>query len=137
MNWGKYIILVFLSFAIFVLYFVVKMSKTNAGSVPNNYYEKSLNYTESMRAEYEGKKFKPDVVSLSTGVIRVDFDERVDSFRLRMLWPPDENNNQVFIKKNGDTSLFHLTGPRGFWNAQLEFYFNGKKYLYRKKVWAN
>jgi hypothetical protein len=138
MNWGKSIIIVFVIFAGFIIFFVVKMMNTNTSGVPDKYYEKGLKYQETINEEEGAGQYGPEVFA-QKGTVNFYFSKTApDSGILEVIWPPDPEGNSKtrFIYKAGDTLSVRVKGTAGFRNAVLRFYAKQQEFQYQKRLWV-
>lgn len=141
MNWGKSIIVVFVLFVLMMMYFMVQAIRSGSEKVPDKYYEKGNKYQEVLDEEIGAKKFKTNIEYYSAkGCFAVSFDSLApDSGKAFFQWPPDEKLNiqkKFILGFKGEHKLFNCAGPKGGWNAEIEFWSNGKKYIHKQKVWV-
>lgn len=141
MNWGKSIFWVFVLFALLMFSFLIRALLSGGESVPDQYYEKGNKYQEVLDAEKDAEKFGPDVeYDPSIKFILFKFKSRqVDSVAAYLQWPPNAKKNIRYHSGTlGKDQMFGVfcEGPVGSWNAELEFWSAGKKYIYHQKVWV-
>lgn len=138
MNWGKSIIVVFVLFAAFIIFFVVKMINTNTSGVPEGYYEKGLKYTETIQKEEGAYQFGPSISVIGNTISLKFLNLLPDSGELFIQWPPDpaENIAKKFNSVKEEGIVQEVSGPKGFRNARVEFYYRGKSYLFQKRIWV-
>jgi hypothetical protein len=138
MNWGKSIILVFVLFAVFIIYFVIRMINTNTSGVPDGYYEKGLMHSETMNEVRGAVQFGPKVDVLGKKVLLSFSGLAPDSGNLIVQWPPnpDSNMSKKFSYKEGDTIVLQIIGSKGFRNTTVEFFFKGEPYIFKKRLWV-
>lgn len=138
MNWKHGIIAALSAFALLMMFFLFKMLTHDSSYVPENYYQKGLDHEKTMDQESGAKVFAPRIETKGKYVTVFLDSMEADSGTLNMIWPPDSKlNYSVSIRppfKQG--YRVNLREPHGFWNAQIVFYLQGKKYLFEKKIWV-
>lgn len=140
MNWSRGIVLAFILFAGFIITFVVKMMRTDTTGIPEKYYEKGLDYQEVIDAKEGAVGFGPVVKAHKGGGVDLYFEKAApDSGTLYLQRPSDASRNisNAFQYRQGDTLTMPVTGTPGYWNAALEFYQSGKKYIYQTRIWVD
>jgi FixH len=139
MNWGRGLALVFLIFAVFIIYFVVRMTSTNAAYTPDNYYEKGLNYQKTIESLKGVEAFGIELTG-SNGHVQVQFTKtKPDSGWISLTWAPDHklNSTHFFQKADSGIVVAPVLGPSGYRNIRVDFYFQENKYIFQKRLWVN
>jgi len=146
-NWGTGIVIAFGLFMTFILYFVFEVqsnSKYDNDLVVEEYYKHDLHFQDEMKRiqnAYDLQQ-KPTVAFISEGV-KVVFPATFDADKIKgnvLLYrasnkkfdfntPIALNNSALLIPKN---KLI-----KGQWNVNMEWQYEGKKYLNKEVIYVN
>lgn len=143
MNWGKGIVVAMVLFAIFIVYFVVKMILSAPGGIPEKYYEKGNKYQEVIDAKSKGGSNNPKVeYNSEVGGFVIQFDSAtyagIDSVHAAFHWPPDARKTvrAIFYQSELTRNIaVKCPGPTGGWNAEIVYFMDAQKFIFQKKVW--
>ncbi len=141
MNWGKAIIGAFVLFAAIMMYFLLSAVFSKSEAVPDKYYEKGNAFQNEIDEEKGAELFKPHLEYYNPkGCFALTFKGSLpDSGIAFFQWPADEKYNfskKFVVPQSGSEKLFECNNPKGGWNARIEFWQAGKKYIYKQKVWV-
>lgn len=140
MSWKHGIIAAFAAFALMMAFFMYKMSTHKSNYVPKGYYEKGNHYQETINATEGASVFQPYLgFNNKDKMLIVGIDSlAADSGNILVQWPPDPSQNKAvrFQKLVGRRYTLELKAPLGSWNVKMEFYAQGVKYMYSKKIWV-
>jgi hypothetical protein len=146
-NWGTGIVIAFGLFMTFILYFVFEVqsnSKYDNDLVVEEYYKHDLHFQDEMKRIQNAHDLqqKPTVAFISEGV-KVVFPATFDADKIKgnvLLYrasnkkfdfntPIALNNSALIIPKN---KLI-----KGQWNVNMEWQYEGKKYLTKEFIYVN
>jgi len=146
-NWGTGIVIAFGLFMSFILYFVFEVqsnSKYDNDLVVEEYYKHDLHFQDEMKRIQNAHDLqqKPTVAFISEGV-KVVFPATFDAEKIKgnvLLYrasnkkfdfntPIALNNSALLIPKN---KLI-----KGQWNVNMEWQYEGKKYLSKEVIYVN
>jgi len=146
-NWGTGIVIAFGLFMTFILYFVFEVqsnSKYDNDLVVEEYYKHDLHFHDEMKRIQNAHDLqqKPTVAFNSEGV-KVVFPATFDADKIKgnvLLYrasnkkfdfntPIALNNSALLIPKN---KLI-----KGQWNVNMEWQYEGKKYLTKEVIYVN
>lgn len=146
-NWGTGIVIAFGLFMTFILYFVFEVqsnSKYDNDLVVEEYYKHDLHFQEEMTRIQNAHNLqqKPSITNNSQGV-RIIFPNTFDTDKVKgnvLLYrasnkkfdfntPISLNNSTLLIAKN---KLI-----KGQWKVNIEWEYEGKKYLSKEVIYVN
>ena len=140
MDFGKWIMVAFISFAFFIGTLVVVCFRQEIGLVSKNYYQDELNHQQKIiqKANANELHISP-VISVEAESVNVFFPEidRVEGGELNLLRPSDEQLDQKFEWKgsNGEMQRFALgRHDKGLYRASLRWRMSGKDYYIEKLI---
>lgn len=141
MNWGKWIVVSFVLFAIFIGTLVVVCVRQDINLVASDYYKQELVFQKQIDRENNTLvlKIKPDinVVNSSIQISFRDFKD-IQSGELKLFRPSNEKLDQVFeLNPTSDTIqnfILKVSEP-GLYKAQLKWSMSGKEYYLKKNIY--
>lgn len=140
MNWGKSIIIVFISFAAFITALVVICFREDVSLVSKKYYEDDLHYQQRFEAMENANALmnKPtiNIVSKSLTISYADF-KNIESGTLTLMRPSNISQDKVFQLKPVQDSVqqFELVQVNsGLYKLKLEWKEGTKQYRIDKTI---
>jgi len=140
MNWGNWIIVAFVLFAIFVATLVTICVRTDISLVTRDYYQEELSYQEQLDRKQNASQLavRPDIVINGTS-LEVHYPElkSISSGVVTLFRPSDASLDLEFpIQPSVDvTQRFPLNRyDKGLYKARMQWVMNGKEYFIEKII---
>ncbi len=140
MNWGKSIVLVFISFAAFITVLVVICFREDVSLVSRKYYEDDLHYQEQFEAyENANALASQPTVSVLTKSLTISYADfkKIEKGTLTLMRPSNANQDKIFIIKQQADSVqqFELSDLNsGLYKLRLEWTEGTKQYRIDKTI---
>ncbi len=140
MNFGKWIVVAFVFFTLFIGTLVTICVRQDISLVTREYYKEELAYQEQIhRMENTNALTEVPEIGIVAGRLKVSYDRlpEIESVRLKLVRPSDANLDQQFtITPSAATSQeFELANPiPGMYRARLTWVDNGKEFYLEKIV---
>lgn len=144
LNWGTGIVLAIVGFIGFIMYFVITMStdkKYNHDLVTEKYYQKELEFQNSIEAAQNAKQLKNNItIKKSEGGLIINFPKDFDYQKIKgkvFLYRP--SNKQLDFELPLSLSNTYLLVPEkrllgGRWNITINWEYEGKDYLFKEEL---
>ncbi len=144
LNWGTGIVIAIIGFISFIMYFVISMStgkNYNHDLVSDKYYQKELEYQETITATKNAKALKENIsIEQSIGGLIVNFPKDFDYKKISgkvFLYRP--SNKQLDFEIPISLSKTYLLVPEkrllgGRWNISVSWNYNNTAYFYQKEL---
>jgi hypothetical protein len=143
MNWGKWIIVSFVFFTLFIGTLVTVCMRQDMSLVSPDYYKQELAYQQQINRKQHGNalSIKPTIVA-SQGKLLVTYPDfgRVTSGELKLFRPSDERLDQTFQIQTGteSTQTFNINQPqRGTYKASLSWSVGEMEYFIEETLYLN
>lgn len=140
MNFGKWILVAFVLFALFIGTLVTVCMRQDVSLVSKSYYQEELVHQAKIEKirNTQALGTQPQIQFLDgkLQVVYADFD-KIEEGSLKLLRPSDARLDQTFDLKaaQGATRLFILSSwDRGLYRATLQWTMEGKKYYLEKLI---
>ena len=140
MNFGKWIVVSFVLFAVFITTLVVICVREDINLVSNNYYKDELVHQQKMESIENAKSLNslPDI-EVEGNVLVVSFSEfnRVERGELLLLRPSDATLDRRFsiTAKGNQQQMYPLEKwQKGLYRASMKWSMEGKEYYYEKLI---
>ena len=141
MNWGKWIVVSFILFAIFIGVLVTVCVRQNINLVAIDYYKQELDYQNQIERNKNTQALtvRPQIVIVNNA-LQISFKEfnHVKNGELKLFRPSDAAYDLKFeLKPTTDTlQVFDLqTSQKGMYKAQLKWSMNDKEYYLEETVY--
>lgn len=146
-NWGTGIVIAFALFMSFILYFVFEVqsnSKYDNDLVVEEYYKHDSHFQEEMARIQNAHdlQWKPSIVYNDEGV-KVTFPANFESDKIKgniLLYRPSNKkfdfNTQVTLT-NSALIIPKNKLVKGRWDVNMEWQYNGTKYLTKEVIYVN
>jgi hypothetical protein len=133
MNWGKWIVVAFVFFAVFIATLVTVCMREDISLVSSSYYQEELAYQEQIERTTNALNLveKPVIRVAKPGVVEVGFQGAAEHGKLRLFCPSNAAMDRAFdIGSSGDSLRhFDVQGlQRGMYRAKLEWTAQGKEF---------
>lgn len=140
MNWGKWIVVAFLSFAAFIAVLVVVCFKEDVSLVSSRYYEDDLRYQQQYDQETlaAALQIKPDISINKSGVVVVypNFGN-IEYGTLTIMRPANATLDHKFelLQQRDSIQQFAVTNfVSGLYKVSMQWKENGKAYRLDKSL---
>jgi hypothetical protein len=141
MNWGKWIAVSFVLFALFIGVLVTVCVRQDINLVATDYYKQELDYQNQIDRNRNAQELmvRPQIV-IANNAVQVSFKDfnQVKSGELKLFRPSNPASDVTFeLKTTTDTlQAFDLqTRQRGMYKAQLKWSMNNKEYYLEETVY--
>ena len=141
MNWGKWIAVSFVLFAIFIGVLVTVCIRQDINLVATDYYKQELDYQNQIdrNSNAQELRVKPHII-ITNNAVQVSFKDfnTVKSGELKLFRPSNPAYDISFeLKPTADTlQTFDLkASQRGMYKAQLKWSMNNKEYYIEETVY--
>ena len=146
-NWGTGIVIAFALFMSFILYFVFEVqsnSKYDNDLVVEEYYKHDSHFQEEMARIQNAHDLqqKPSIVYSEEGV-KVAFPANFESDKIKgniLLYRPSNKKfdfNTQIILTNSALLIPKDKLVKGRWDVNMEWQYNGTKYLTKEVIYVN
>lgn len=144
LNWGAGIVIAIIGFIGFIMYFVITMStgkNYNHDLVSEKYYQKELEYQNSINATKNAKALKENIrIEKTTEGLNIHFPTEFNPKEISgkvFLYRP--SNKQLDFEMPVSLSKTYLLVPEnrllgGRWNITVSWKYKNKDYLYQKEL---
>lgn len=141
MDWGKWIVVSFILFALFIGVLVTICVRQDINLVSTDYYKQELLYQQQIdRSNNTSRlKFKPEI-SIVNNTIRVYYHNfsSIRNGELKLFRPSNAASDVVFeLKPTSDTlQIFDLSlKERGMYKAKMKWSLNDKEFYFEETVY--
>ncbi len=146
-NWGTGIVIAFALFMTFILYFVFEVqsnSKYDNDLVVEEYYKHDSHFQEEMARIQNAHDLqqKPSIVSSEEGV-KVAFPATFENHKIKgnvLLYRPSNKKFDFNTKLTLMNSALLIPKDKlvkGRWDVNMEWQYNGTKYLTKEVIYVN
>jgi hypothetical protein len=143
MNWGKWIFVSFVGFALFIGTLVTVCVRQDVSLVAPDYYKQELVYQEQMNRKQNanGLSERPQI-GVNQNKLTVTFSDfsKVTTGQLKLFRPSDSKLDQTFDLQptNESVQTFDIDFPqRGMYKAKVSWAMNGKEYFTEETIYLN
>jgi hypothetical protein len=141
MNWGKWIVVSFILFAMFIGTLVFVCVREDISLVATDYYKQELDYQKQIERDKNtlALSVKPDISVINSSV-QIAYKElnSLQQGELKLFRPSNAASDLTFeIKTTSDTVLvFDLHDrEKGMYKAQFKWSMNGQEYYLEKIIY--
>jgi hypothetical protein len=139
MNFGRWILVAFVFFALFMATLVTVCVRENIGLVSKNYYADELAYQTKMdQIKNTSALSAQPKISVEGSLVKVDFAGvgLIQKGQLALLCPSDPSRDQKFeISSNKNEQVFQIReNGRGLFRAGLKWTMGDKEYYLEKMI---
>lgn len=135
MNWGKWIVVAFVFFALFIGVLVVISMRQDVDLVANDYYQQELVYQDQINrlTNTNALKSKPTLEVLDGKYLTIYFPNmNVEQGNVHLFRPSNSQMDQKFALRSSADSVqqFQLKAlEKGMYKVKLEWTMSGKEYF--------
>lgn len=141
MDWGKWIVVSFVAFAIFIGTLVVVCVRQDISLVATDYYKQELEYQKQIDRSNNAQALvvKPKI-SATPNTLQVSFSEfsHLQKGELKLFRPSNEASDLTFeLKPTADSVLvFNVQGrEKGMYKVQMKWLMNEKEYYMEETIY--
>ena len=141
MNFGNWIVVAYILFAIFIGTLVTVCVKQDVNLVSKDYYKDELAYQDQIQRISNTNKLlnKPRIVKVD-GKLQVRFNDMVviQKGELKLFCPsnPKMDKDYVISTQAGNTQTFEITALQpGLYKAKLFWTMEGKEYFFEEVIY--
>lgn len=141
MNWGKWIVVSFVFFALFIGTLVTVCMRQDMPLVSQDYYKQELAYQQQIDRQKNADELesKPTIV-VANNQLQLSFTnfQSVEKGELKLFRPSDSRQDKVFEVKavSESTQTFDISAQqRGMYKARLNWTMNGKEYFIEETIY--
>ena len=141
MNFGKWIVVAFILFAVFIGTLVAVCVKQDVNLVSKDYYKDELRYQDQIERINNTNRLveKPSIVKID-GKLQVNFsdEQKIQKGELKLFCPsnPKMDRNYHISATDGNTQLFEIASLLpGMYKAKLLWIMAGKEYFLEQIIY--
>lgn len=140
MNFGKWIVVAFVFFALFIGTLVTVCVRQDIPLVSREYYKEELAYQDQIVRMQNVKQLREaPVVSVTGNQLTVRYEQfaDIDEGTIKLMRPSDASLDQKFEIHGSETTMhsFNIDNPvSGLYRVQMTWKQNGKEYFVEKIV---
>jgi hypothetical protein len=141
MNWGKWIVLSFILFAIFIGTLVIVCVRQNISLVATDYYKQEVNFQQQIDRIKNTEQLarKPEIL-ISDGQLHISYVQfnAIQNGELTLFRPSNEASDMIFkLKVSSDSvQVFDLSAQqKGMYKAKMKWSVNSKEYYFEETVY--
>jgi hypothetical protein len=140
MNFGNWIVVAFVLFAIFIGALVVVCVRQDMSLVSKDYYREELAYQDQIKRinNTTGLNNKPGIVKIDNNTIQITFDKelKIENGKVKLFCPSDPKMDKDFeLKADVNTQLFNTSTLRkGMYKVKLLWVMDGKEFYYEEII---
>ena len=142
MNWGKKIMIFYLTFVIGIVFLIYKSSTQNTDLVTPDYYKKELAFQSTIEARKRASGLTSNVmVKQIDSLLIIDFPKEMDSVSVEanvMLYCPSDKNKDITkscITNDGKIYFPIRQVAKGYYEIHIEWTASNKQYYYEDKLY--
>jgi hypothetical protein len=139
MNFGKWVVVAFVLFAVFIGTLVVICVKQDISLVSKDYYNDELAYQDQIqRINNTNALIIKPLISKVNNSVEISFDEHfiIEKGEIKLFCPSDPESDKNFELKTSenihrlDVTSFH----KGMYKAKVSWTMQGKEYYYEEVI---
>lgn len=140
MNYGKFILFLYLSFVVFILGLGYMAMQTEFDLVTPDYYVKELQYQQTIDATKNAFSYESQiVVSQENGIVKIQFPDSLKTAKMNVHFysPSNARNDRKYEKSLIQNSVLEFAQGalnKGYYKVKLDWEDSGKAYFIEKDV---
>ncbi|GAB1444925.1 hypothetical protein MASR2M41_05710 [Flammeovirgaceae bacterium] len=139
MNFGKWIVVAFVLFAVFIATLVTVCIRQDISLVRPDYYQEELVHQHKMTLIQNAKSLEAlPVISISENILTISFSDfdKIEKGELRLLRPSDVKLDKKFTLQAGNQKQqFPLdVWSKGLYRASVQWTMSGKEFYYERLI---
>lgn len=139
MNIGKWIVVAFTLFALFIGTLVTLCVREDISLVSKDYYKEELAYqTQLERLNNTERLHQKPVVKLMGEELRITWAERslIEKGELKLFCPSNSKLDKQFTLQHASEQVFNMALlKRGLYKVKLNWTMDGKDYYYEQEIY--
>jgi hypothetical protein len=147
-NWGTGIVIAFALFMSFILYFVFEVqsnSKYDNDLVVEEYYKHDTHFQEEMARIQNAHDLqqRPSITYIDNQGVKVVFPAGFENVKIKgniLIYRPSNKKvdfNTAIALTNSSLVIPENKLVKGRWDVNMEWQYNGKKYLTKQVIYVN
>lgn len=138
MHFGKWIVVSFVLFALFIGALVTLCVREDISLVSKEYYKEELVYQEQLQRlnNAEQLQHKP-VIELAGQELKIFFGEnaKIEKGEMKLFCPSNATLDKQFNLKSASEQVFKMTAlKKGLYKVKLLWSMHGKEYYYEQEI---
>jgi hypothetical protein len=139
MNFGKWIVVAFVTFATYISFLVFVCAKQDVNLVSKDYYHDELKYQEKLdRVNNTNHLDHLPVIAIENGLVKISFEESrsIQKGELKIERPSNEKLDKHFtLTPEQSRQEFNMESWKpGLYRASVTWTMDGKEYYYEKQI---
>ncbi len=140
MNWGKWIIVSFVLFAVFIGILVVICVRQDISLVSKNYYQEELAYQQQIdRMNNTARLEEKPVIAFTGQALEIQFSQfnNLEGGEVKVFRPSDPRFDKQFILHTSTETIqrFDIRSfPKGMYRVKMRWSMKGKEYYVEQVI---
>ena len=139
MNFGKWIVVAFISFALYIAVLVVICVRQDLNLVSKDYYRDELKYQQKLDQINNANQLNHlPAIAIEHGQAKISFseDQHIQNGRLKIERPSNEKLDRIFsLSPDQPTQEFSLGNwTPGLYRVSVTWTMEGKEYYFEKQI---
>ncbi len=139
MNFGKWIVVAFVFFALFIGTLVTVCVRQDVSLVSGEYYREELAYQDQIRriANARDLNVRPVVGKTDGDSLQVSFSANVEEGELKLFCPSNKNMDRTYsLRSAAQVQSFKISDlQRGMYRAKIFWTMSGKEYYHEEVIY--
>ena len=141
MNFGKWIVVSFVLFALFIGTLVTLCIREDISLVSKDYYNEELDYQQQIKRlnNTEGLEQKPIIKFIDQVGLKVIWGTRtkIEKGELKLFCPSNDKLDKQFALQTSNEQIFDITSlKKGMYRVKLLWTMEGKEYYYEEEIFV-
>ena len=139
MNFGKWIVVAFITFALYIAVLVVVCVRQDLNLVSKDYYRDELKYQQKLDQLNNANHLSHlPVIAIENGHAKISFgeDQHIQNGKLKIERPSNEKLDRIFsLSPDQTTQEFNLGNWKpGLYRASVTWTMNNKEYYFEQQI---
>lgn len=139
MNFGKWIVVAFVFFSLFIGTLVTVCVRQDISLVSTDYYKEELIYQDQISRinNTERLKVKPSVRKTSDTSLQISFVHKIEKGELKLFCPSNKNMDRAYIfDAAAQIQSFKIDDLKGgMYRAKISWSMTGKEFYYEEVIY--
>lgn len=140
MNFGNWIVVAFVFFALFIGTLVTVCVREDINLVSKDYYKDELAYQDQIKriSNTQTLHDKPEIKKINSATFKVNFKQAIDHGEINFFCPSDQTMDKRFTIKLSEqnSQLFDVSElKKGMYRAKLLWSKNGKEFFLEEVIY--
>jgi hypothetical protein len=141
MNFGKWIVVSFVMFALFIGTLVTLCIREDVSLVSKDYYKEELDYQSQIKRlnNTERLQQKPTIQFVDRVGLKVVWNEnaKIEKGELKLFSPSNSKLDKKFVLKTSNEQVFEMASiKKGMYRVKLLWTMDGKEYYFEKEIFV-